>query len=941
MQMSFSRGMQASPVQAPKLAAIPTGGGGGGTGLSMLLQLMRMQNMMAQQEMTQMRLAKMRQQMEEGFTPKEREKTYRQRAMKAYEQELLGNAEFRQIADEALLNPHSPEYRLKAFKKLQQDYINPVSDRYKDAGVSPQDMFNAMFGEHQKRAQLEQKEIAKDGTGAIGRSLVIGARGLWDTLRDIRTLGTNAEEIERESQEFRKNWTQDNKYLQNQALREAEGESWWDRTSGLAGWGSFLAESAPAVAGFLLPGGAAKATLNLARLPAVANGVPWLSRIINTITPNAANASRIGGAALGAGMGDLSYVQQAVSDPDVDTKEALGSVNRLGNAAISAVTGALAPNVAGPLRAAKAVIRPGNVTRAEALTKAAERTARAGYGENILSSAAGFGLLGAAQTLGTNRALQNLGSQRDMTSGLSDAILSGAILGGLFGAGHRFLNAPPPEAKPAATTNPTTPPTPASESTPAPSPAPDSSAAAGTPSHVQETLGRIDSIYTKHFTTPEEQAFLQQYRGLIEQGAGKDPKVLQNEVNQILYDADGNRTPEAEKLFNLEKLLSNPPALNKAIAKQYENLHNAGTELKDLRVKFGEKNYEDRLKYIDWMAQRENLSAADRDMLQKQLQRAAYENASVNFKKLAKAEEQDKQLFRDEILKNPKYKQADIDLYERLVNETTQSTQQNAGAGSEKVAGSDSELNRQQSKNSGTGPEPGAPGSPDQTPASDSAAAGGGTDGTPSSPQGTPEADAGNPQGTRGTDNGSLGPDRPGDRPADAGAGEPDATGSERSGGGTSEPGDSQAKYLDPVMSDDADKISIAMGLTSPEEVLAGRGFTTVDIERVLGSTDPEVYNQLAKQYNTTPQEIKDYADAFAESTLEKRADFSQKTVEELKAEDRAKRLFRSGRDAEAQQVLDDAYNPNKAKEAAETAEAEKKDPEDKDAKPCSNEVFF
>lgn len=442
------------PVNSPSMPTMPFGMRRGfSLGMNPAYQQQRMENEQLRGLLTQLKIAEQQQKLAAGGAKNVPTLLEQQRLVSAFN-DLMSNQAFRERA--AKIPDMSPSTRLKELDRFKREFLEPLHTQY---NINTQTLYNHILAPMANRSKVEQERIDDTAWEAIPKSLRISGNNLWATIKNILP-NTDEEQIARERDEANRAIIESSPYLQDQQRRIQEGQGIFERTNGLAGWLNMAAENAPTLAAFLAPGG----LVGLAGRAAAA-GVPVLrgaSALTDAVklAQTARRANVIGGAGLGGSMASIDYTSSILNDTDLSDAEkqaAIHSPERWGVRAIGTLTGAIAPDFMGTVRAVSRMTNPvyRSLDKAgrEAFTRAAAtrqlvNASRQGVAEGMLRNAVnvgtGMGLMSSGQTLATNALRNSAANQnRPITEGAGDAFISGAITGGLLGAGARAVSRVP------------------------------------------------------------------------------------------------------------------------------------------------------------------------------------------------------------------------------------------------------------------------------------------------------------------------------------------------------------------------------------------------------------------------------------------------------------------------------------------------------------------
>lgn len=443
-------------IQQPQSSLSSLFAGGGNSGLSELMQLanfaqrqevnalraqyqadrMQMQNAMNAARMANYALQRQAQENKliYGSTDKEREATRQRMNHDRMLSELQDNQDFLKALREAMDTDRSFAGRLKSLRSLQAQFIDPAAKRY---GLRGSDIFKEVFGKDEAYLKSEADRVQGQALESIPTRLGLGARRLYHEVMNVLLPGTNEREHAQAIIDAEKEAEANNEYIREQRRRAREGEGLTSRVSGLSGWLSELSESVPEIASFFLPGGV------------IGKGAQLLGRT----AAQAARAGRVaniaGGAGLGGSMASIGYTQRVLEDPNIppEQKQAIiEAPERQYVRALGSALGALAPDVATPGRfiasrlspAYRAAATPEALTAAQGTRGTLNAAIRGG-----LNVGTGMGVMGAGQTVSTNWLYNSAtGQNNPIFQGAGDAFISGAVTGGLLGAGGAAIRQP-------------------------------------------------------------------------------------------------------------------------------------------------------------------------------------------------------------------------------------------------------------------------------------------------------------------------------------------------------------------------------------------------------------------------------------------------------------------------------------------------------------------
>lgn len=429
---------QAPIVQAPSVSA-----GGGQQAMTQLMQLMRLMDSM---EYHQMRMENQRDLYENGRTAKERELNAQRQLFNAAAYGLVEDPNFVAGVQQALAL--SPTNRLKKFEELRTAYMKPLK---KKQGIDDRQLYEELLGDYKRQAEAELKEINDVSSARILKDkLDINLHTLWNDIKGIPPW-VDSEALAADSAKYEQEVAEQNAYLRDQQRRAQEGESWWDRTS-FGGKLLDIVSQAPNLAAFVAPGGAVGLGVR---------GMSMLGRAVNAAkaarTANLANI--FGGAALGQEMSGQSFItsirNSGASKEEQDA--ALDSWSALGNRAIGALTGAIAPSLVSPGRAiASGLARAGFTqpasrfapnTLQQGIVNASRRSFGSNVGRRVADTAAGMAAMSGGQDLATQALTQNSLGRDPFDVDLAqtrDAMIqgfgTGALVGGVTSRGLRRLS---------------------------------------------------------------------------------------------------------------------------------------------------------------------------------------------------------------------------------------------------------------------------------------------------------------------------------------------------------------------------------------------------------------------------------------------------------------------------------------------------------------------
>lgn len=439
LQSSFGGAGSVAPVQMNKPASVMDSFSGLTQLMSLISTMQRFQNMERMQQMRDIDYQLKMRNLIQGGTAKERAEYAKRMNHEKWLADLNNNPEFQAQLNEAM--KLSPTNRLKRFQDIKAKYITPNAGNYGE--VDAQDIYTQLFGTRIADAQKEQEAIKDTQWDALLPNLKIGAHSLGTAIMRLLP-GYDADQMAKDDAEYRKQQVNGNLYLKDQERRAAEGEGLWSRTNGIGGWLNLAAEELPTIGSFLLPGKVAH------------TGISLFAKGMDAVKAHkiATRANQIVGAGLGGALSDLGYSQAVQSmglSPEKE-KEALDlGAARLANVGVGSVTGALAPDIAGPLTRAKTMLSRqyralGKAERAQKLADQARQQmidmSRSGMLSNIARGAAntgiGMGVMNAGQAMSTNAALSAAtGVDIPLTHGVGDAFISGTFTGGLLGGASR------------------------------------------------------------------------------------------------------------------------------------------------------------------------------------------------------------------------------------------------------------------------------------------------------------------------------------------------------------------------------------------------------------------------------------------------------------------------------------------------------------------------
>lgn len=328
--------------------------------------------------------------------------------------------------------------RLKGLDALRDEYIKPLADKYR---VSANELNKMLTSQTRAEFQKYREDIQKEAGyfANMGENLAAS----WRRLKDLPAeLVSSPEERRQMVQEREAAAARDraaNRVLQDQYLRQQEGEGIWDRSEGLTG---FLSNT----------------------LGAVPEMAPYMAAAALSTNPFTAPIGLGLAAATGAAQGSQMFTENVMaSDVDEATKQqalASGSPERLANMAIGAGLGVLpvkGGNIARAgargvqrltgrgalgqeLRAAttdaerKAALE---AARMRPLLEASKRTLPERMAYGAAEDALTFGTMNVGQQMAMN-ALTNsaLGTNTPWLQGTGEAFAMGAVPGAAFGMAH-------------------------------------------------------------------------------------------------------------------------------------------------------------------------------------------------------------------------------------------------------------------------------------------------------------------------------------------------------------------------------------------------------------------------------------------------------------------------------------------------------------------------
>ena len=442
-------------IQQPQSSLSSLFAGSGNSGLSELMQLanfaqrqkvnalraqyqadrIQMQNAMNAARMANYALQRQAQENKliYGSTDKEREATRQRMNHDRMLSELQDNQDFLKALREAMDTDRSFAGRLKSLRSLQAQFIDPAAKRY---GLRGSDIFKEVFGKDEAYLKSEADRVQGQALESIPTRLGLGARRLYHEVMNVLP-GTNEREHAQAIIDAEKEAEANNEYIREQRRRAREGEGLTSRVSGLSGWLSELSESVPEIASFFLPGGV------------IGKGAQMIGRTAAQAARAGRMANIAGGAGLGGSMASIGYTQRVLEDPNIppEQKQAIiEAPERWGVRALGSALGAIAPDIATPGRAIATRLSPAYRAAATPEALAAAQGTRGTLNAAIrggLNVGTGMGVMGAGQTVGTN-ALYNsaTGQNNPIFQGAGDAFISGAVTGGLLGAGGAAVRQP-------------------------------------------------------------------------------------------------------------------------------------------------------------------------------------------------------------------------------------------------------------------------------------------------------------------------------------------------------------------------------------------------------------------------------------------------------------------------------------------------------------------
>lgn len=314
-----------------------------------------------------------------------------------------------------------------------------------------------LVGTDDQKALKAIEESLKPYTQRVkeGRK-AIDSTGFWETVWDaarmggnklvtgISQMGEDAEtkrKLNAELQADLENIRRENPYLQEQLLREQEGQGFWQRSDGVGGLvtnaGVELASdpTAPVAMG---AAAAATALTGGAAIPAIAAG--------------------LAGAGVGAGIEGSEYVSRIEQDPNLSEAEKARAIEE--GFAGAATTGAAFGGLTIPVgRIAGAAARPflrggakaAAKTAEDAVVDAALRRSQEGLAKRLAKSigesAAEASIINAGDVVAQNALYNSVtGQNNDVTEGVPEALAASIAAGvpfGILGARRRRADVPP------------------------------------------------------------------------------------------------------------------------------------------------------------------------------------------------------------------------------------------------------------------------------------------------------------------------------------------------------------------------------------------------------------------------------------------------------------------------------------------------------------------
>ena len=391
-------------------------------GLSRIMQLASMasmfENRALSQQMNQMRMQMWQQQAEEGRTEGERKRILERRAMYDYTARLANNPEFRARYHDIMAM--SPGKREAEFKKLKQEYIEPLRHEYDPKFASPEKVYNYLFYDKITNSKNEAKRIEEDYWPSVWGDFSTSWKNLKAGLSGIlhgKSMLDIAKEITKNQQDNINNSI----YLKDQQLRESQGEGFLDKS--FSDMSRSLISELPMLAGMTSAAIAGSAIGGLTGGPV-----------------GATVGAAIPLAGISAYTGDLAMAQRLNADPNLTDEErqaAMNSASRYANMGANAVLGAAPVSFARPISAvlSRTPLSRSLLGRAMGnLATPAGSRARA-MGKQAIDTALGMGAMSAGQQLFGNVTYGTATNQDvDYTQGLGDATVKGMMLGLPMGA---------------------------------------------------------------------------------------------------------------------------------------------------------------------------------------------------------------------------------------------------------------------------------------------------------------------------------------------------------------------------------------------------------------------------------------------------------------------------------------------------------------------------